>query len=336
MRILGIETSCDETAAAIVQDGRQILSNVIASQIDLHSPFGGVVPEVAARSHIEQILPVVERALAEGGSDWGDIDAIAVTKGPGLLGSLLIGVLAAKTLATVKKKPLYGINHVQAHVYAAFAQPSPPQFPLLALIVSGGHTSLVLFESHQNYRLLGTTRDDAAGEAFDKVAKILGLPYPGGPALSQLAKQGDPNAYRFPSARIKPYNFSFSGLKTAVLRQAQQLAGGDFRLPSTAVAAALTQTQKADLAASFQLSAVSSLAATVKDAQRELKPTSTVVAGGVAANQSLREQLPQATFAPANLCTDNAVMIAALAYHQAELSQPDSPATLVADSALSL
>ena len=337
MRILGIETSCDETAAAVVDNGNQILSNVVASQIDLHSAYGGVVPEVAARSHIEKILPVIERALSDSGCSWDDIDALAVTTGPGLLGSLLVGVLTAKTLATAKQKPLYAINHVQAHVYAAFTAAQSPQFPLLTLIVSGGHTLLVWFESHQNYRLLGTTLDDAAGEAFDKVAKILGLPYPGGPALSQLASQGNANAYPLPSAHIKPYNFSYSGLKTATLRQAQQLAGGDFRLPSTAIANRLSAAAKADLAASFQLAAISSLVKSVAAAQAELKPASTVIAGGVAANRLLREQLAgKALFAPTELCTDNAVMIAALAYFQSQHQQPDSPGAIVADSALSL
>ena len=236
MRILGIESSADETAAAVVEDGYKLLSSAVATSIDLHTFYGGIVPEIAARSHIESIIPVVEQALTDAKTDWDGIDAIAVTVGPGLIGSLLIGVLTARTLAIAKNKPLYAINHVQAHVYANFlthtdlpnySLPSAqPGFPLLALIVSGGHTQLVLFEDHEKYKLLGQTTDDAVGEAYDKVAKILGLPYPGGPSVDAAAKSGDPTAIKLPSPHsTNTYDFSYSGLKTAVLRAAQKFVG---------------------------------------------------------------------------------------------------------------
>jgi len=198
MKILGIETSCDETAAAVVEDGTHLLSNVVASQIDIHAEFGGVVPEVAARSHIEVMVPVIRKALSEAKLGWDDIDAIAVTQGPGLIGSLLIGTLTASTLATLKHKPLIPVDHVEAHMYANFLGQPQPRFPILALIVSGGHTQLVLLREHGDYEVLGRTLDDAAGEAFDKVAKIIGLPYPGGPAVAEAAKHGNDRAFTFP------------------------------------------------------------------------------------------------------------------------------------------
>jgi N6-L-threonylcarbamoyladenine synthase len=208
MRILGIETSCDETAAAVVEDGHILLSNIVASSLDLHIPFGGVVPEIAARSHIEVILPTIDEALKQAKTDWDRIDAIAVTEGPGLLGSLLIGVLTARTLAIAKNKPLYPVNHVEAHVYAAFLEDKPPEFPLLALIASGKHSDIVLFTDHHKYKVLGRTYDDAIGEAFDKVAKMLGLPYPGGPSIAKAAKKGDPSAVSLPIAKMaNPYDF---------------------------------------------------------------------------------------------------------------------------------
>jgi len=227
MKILAIESSCDETAAAVIENGSTILSNVINSQVEIHAQYGGVVPEVAARSHIEVIIPVIEQALNDAHCSWSDIDAIAVTKGPGLIGSLLIGVLTAKTLATTKNKPLIGVNHIYAHGFAAFLTDNSPQFPCLALTVSGGHTTLSLYQEDLSREVLGETLDDAAGEAFDKVAKLLGLPYPGGPAIGKVAESGDANAYRFPVAKLgkDSLDFSFSGLKTAVLRQVQEITG---------------------------------------------------------------------------------------------------------------
>jgi N6-L-threonylcarbamoyladenine synthase len=334
MKVLGIETSCDETAAAVVQDGREILSNVLVSQIDIHAAFGGVVPEVAARSHIEVILPIIERAVQPVG--WDKIDAIAVSNTPGLVGSLLIGVLSAKTLARLKDLPLYPVNHVVAHVYANFvspknsAKPSPtPKLPLLALVVSGGHTQLMVFSSHSDFEIVGQTRDDAVGEAFDKVAKILGLPYPGGPSIAQAAKHGQP-IYALPHPKMAaPLDFSFSGLKTAVLRSVQSAVGVDHTYPSGQLAARLTAAQRADFAASFQQTAVEILIEKLKLAAEQFKVKSICLAGGVAANQLLR-QAAKAAFAevflpPAGLSTDNAVMIAARGYYQSLQSKPISP-----------
>jgi N6-L-threonylcarbamoyladenine synthase len=315
--VLGIETSCDETGAAVVKNGR-LLSNVVTSSLDLHIPYGGVVPEIAARSHVEVIIPVIEQALKEAKTNWDGIDAIAVTQGPGLLGSLLIGVLTARTLAITKNKPLYAVNHVEAHVYAAFLEQEKPEFPLLALIVSGGHTQLVLFLGHFDYQVLGRTGDDAAGEAFDKVAKILGLPYPGGPSISEAAKKGDPEAIKLPAAKMEnKYDFSFSGLKTAVLRAAQALSGNSYDFPSSKLPAALSGAQKADIAASFQAKAIDTLVRHLEAAEEEYKPKSVVIAGGVAANQALREQAEEQLSTPViypnfKLCTDNAAMVAAL------------------------
>lgn len=328
MRILGIETSCDETAAAIVEDGRRLLSNIVASSLDLHIPFGGVVPEIAARSHIEVILPVIDEALKKAKTDWKDIDAIAVTQGPGLLGSLLVGVLTARTLAIAKNKPLYAVNHVEAHVYAAFLEGKQPQFPLLALIVSGGHTQLVLFRGHFDYKVLGRTADDAVGEAFDKVAKILGLPYPGGPSITEAAKRGNPDVIKLPIAKTKgKYDFSFSGLKTAVLRAAQSQTGHAYDFPSAKLPEALNEAQKADIAASFQKTAVETLVQHLKKAEKEFRPKSIVIAGGVAANKELRRQASKTLSTPViypdfRLCTDNAAMIAALGYYQASNKMP--------------
>jgi len=331
MIILGIETSCDETAAAVIKDGRVMLSNVISSSVDLHTVYGGVVPEIAARSHIEAILPVIEQALSDAKADWDDIDAIAVTQGPGLIGSLLIGMLTARTLAIAKNKPLYPIDHVLAHTYANFITSSPlpgyqlnrqePEFPLLGIIVSGGHSQLMLYKSHKNYNILGQTRDDAVGEAFDKVAKILGLPYPGGPSVDNAAKKGNPNAVKLPKSRLdNPYEFSFSGLKTAVLRAAQEMAGKDYRFPSYELPAVLNDKQKADLAASFQMTACQTLADAAVAAEAEFKPKFVVLAGGVAANNTLRQELASRLFTPLlcpdiKLCTDNAAMIASAAFY---------------------
>jgi len=321
MKILGIETSCDETAAAVVEDGQRMLSNVISSSLDLHVAFGGVVPEIAARSHIEVIIPVIEQALANAEVNWEGIDAIAVTQGPGLIGSLLVGILTARTLAITKNKPLLPVNHVLAHTYANFISDTPPPFPALGLIISGGHSQLMHYRSHKDYNILGQTRDDAVGEAFDKVAKILGLPYPGGPSISQAAAKGEVTSVKLPTARLQnPYDFSFSGLKTAVLRAAQQMAGQDFTFASTELPKVLNDSQKADLAASFQQTAIDALADALALAEEEFQPKSVLLAGGVAANQTLRGTLQarlksRLLYPDIKLCTDNAAMIAAAAYY---------------------
>lgn len=322
MKILGIESSCDETAAAIVEDGKKLLSNVVVSQIDIHKEYGGVIPEIAARSHIEAINPVINKALAEANLTIDDIDAIAVTYAPGLIGSLLIGTLAARTLAILHHKPLVKVQHVEGHVYANFLNEKQPEFPLLALIVSGGHSQLVLFKDHGNYELLGQTNDDAIGEAFDKVAKILGLPYPGGPAIARAAKDGDKFKYYLPDARLKhPYDFSFSGLKTAVLRAVQKEVGVSYDFPSFKLKDKLKTSEINDFAASFQYTAIKTLVIKTVKAYNEFQPKSVVIAGGVAANQELREQLKAALpididYAPISLCTDNAAMIATLGYYK--------------------
>jgi N6-L-threonylcarbamoyladenine synthase len=368
MKILGIETSCDETAAAVVQDGRILLSNVVNSQIDIHAIYGGVVPEVAARSHIEVINPVINQALTDAKLTWDDIDAIAVTYAPGLIGSLLIGTLAARTLAILKNKPLYPIHHVEAHVYANFLtkmadgiwnmedgkskpiansqipialQPAP-SFPLLALIVSGGHSQLVLFHDHGDYEMLGQTCDDAVGEAFDKVAKIIGLPYPGGPSIGKAALDGNPLAYKLPKAKLSgKYDFSFSGLKTAVLRAVQREVGVDTSFPSSGLAERLNDTKRADFAASFQRIAIETLVDKTEQAFADYNPKSVVIAGGVAANQELRrilsERLPlHIDYAPMNLCTDNAAMVASLGYYYSQKNQPISPFDLEVAPSLSM
>lgn len=344
MIVLGIESSADETGAAIVKDGYGLLSNVVASSLDLHVAYGGIVPEIAARSHLEVILPVIEESMKIAKTDWDGIDAIAVTQGPGLIGGLLIGILTARTLAIAKNKPLYGINHVEAHVYANFLTkttlpgyklPSKaPDFPLLALIVSGGHSQLVLFKAHGSYQILGQTKDDALGEAFDKVAKLLGLPYPGGPSVAKAALSGDPDAIDLPRAKMpSPYDFSFSGLKTAVLRAAQSLAGQDYTFPSTALPEALTNAQKRDIAASFQKTAIKTVVDALVEAASEFQPTNIVVAGGVAANQALREAIKTALPRPliytdSKLYTDNAAMIAALAYYRSKTDGPSDAYSL--------
>lgn len=459
MLILGIESSCDETAAAVVQDGRRLLSNVVNSQIDIHAQYGGVVPEVAARSHLEVINPVINTALSEAGVTWDDIDAIAVTYAPGLSGSLLIGTLAAKTLAYLHDKPLYPVHHVEAHVYANFLTESKsrnwelgvgnlhdttsarvaddvdgtatrklptdfegsdfpsaasqerqlnqmaasgpeksvgslsnlplpskqPTFPMLALIVSGGHSQLVLFRDHGDYTLLGQTQDDAVGEAFDKVAKMLGLPYPGGPSIARAAETGDAHKYDFPKAQLKCthrgahtemerkaqssnglirteqygegvaqtvtqrsaqevchyYDFSFSGLKTAVLRRLQHEVGVDFTFPSHELPGLVSDAQRHDFAASFQRVAIETLVDKAHKAYDEYQPASVVIAGGVAANQELRRQLSATLpldidYAPIQLCTDNAAMIATLGYYQAQRTQPTSPFALEIHPSLSM
>ena len=362
MRILGIETSCDETAASVVEDGAVLLSNVVNSQIDIHAEYGGVVPEVAARSHLEVINPVVAKALADAGCTWGDIDAIAVTYAPGLVGSLLIGTLAARTLAIIHNKPLYKIHHVEAHVYANFITkqitavnqddstkrlplilPSnQPSFPLLALVVSGGHSQLVLFRNHGDFQIIGQTQDDAVGEAFDKVAKILGLPYPGGPSVSKAAEQGDPRAFDLPIAKLKgEYDFSFSGLKTAVLRAVQKELSKDYTFPSHELAGLVNDKLRQDMSASFQFTAVKTLVSKTVRAFDKFSPKSAVIAGGVAANRELRRQLSEALpieieYAPIQLCTDNAAMIASLAYYRNSIDSPADPFDLEVQPSLTM
>ena len=331
--MLGIESSCDETAVSVVQDGRIMLSNAVASSMDLHAKYGGVIPEIAARSHIEAIIPVIQQALDDARSTWDDIDAVAVTYGAGLLGSLLIGVLTARTLAIAKDKPLYAVNHVEGHIYVNFLtttplpgyqlQTSQPKFPMLGIIVSGGHSQLVLWRNHFDYTLLGQTQDDAIGEAFDKVAKIIGLPYPGGINVSRKALEGHDHAFQLPKARMSgKYDFSFSGLKTAVLRTAQEIVGRDYSLPSTELPGLLSDAQKADIAASFQRVACETIVDKAVAACEEFGPASVVIGGGVAANSELRRQLAERLPLPIQytdikLCGDNGAMIATLGYYKA-------------------
>jgi N6-L-threonylcarbamoyladenine synthase len=342
VRILGIETSCDETAAAIVEDGRVLVDQVIQSQIDIHKAFGGVVPEVAARSHLEVILQVIDEAFSRAKTDWDGIDAIAVTYAPGLVGSLLIGTLTARTLALVKNKPLIPVHHVEGHVYANFLLPEAPKFPMLALIVSGGHSQLVLFRDHGDYDLLGQTQDDAVGEAFDKVAKIIGLPYPGGPSIAKAAELGDPKAYKFPKAQMKgAYDFSFSGLKTSVLRRVQAECGVGHDFPSFELAARLDDVTRNNIAASFQCTAVETLVDKTIKAFNDHSPASVVIAGGVAANQELRRQLRERLpipieYAAMDLCTDNAAMIATLGYYNYQRQKTVDPLVLEVAPSLSM
>lgn len=342
VRVLGIETSCDETAAAVVKDGLRVLGNVVASSADLHARYGGVVPEIAARSHIEVIMPVIQQSLDKAGCGWDGIDAIAVTHGAGLGGSLLIGVMTARTLALTLDKPLYGINHVEAHVYANFLGAKPPEFPMLAIIVSGGHSQLALFRNHFDYTLLGQTHDDAIGEAFDKVAKMLGLPYPGGPSVAKAAAGGDPVRHKLPKARMPGYDFSFSGLKTAVLRLCQAEIGEDYGFPSHRLSERLSDAQKADIAASFQKTAIETIVDKARLAHNEFAPASVVIAGGVAANQELRRQLAAALplpidFPAPELCTDNGAMVAALGCYKLMLKQPAAdPRKLAVTPSLSM
>lgn len=324
-RILGIESSCDETAAAVVENGRVILSNMVASQVELHARYGGVFPEVASREHIRSIYPIVEGALQEAHLKLADIDAIAVTRGPGLPGSLVVGLNVAKGLALGTGLPLVGTNHLEAHLYSAWLhragdEPSgTPEFPLVALIVSGGHTELVLMTDHLQYRRLGATLDDAAGEAFDKVARLIGLSYPGGPAIQAAAEGGRPNFFTFPRAWLEDtWDFSFSGLKTAVLREVRRMEErGQPTLPV------------ADLAASFQAAVVDVLVGKTLKAAEAFAAKSVLVVGGVSANRALREQfLSRAScpvfIPPLWLCTDNAAMIAGAGYYRFVRGQRDS------------
>lgn len=312
--ILGIESSCDETAAAVVAGGRKVLSNIIASQVDLHKKYGGVVPEIASRKHLEAVLPVIREALAVAGVTLGDLDAIAVTHGPGLVGTLLVGLSAAKALAYATDKPLIGVNHLQGHIAANFLTEEPPEFPLVCLVVSGGHTDLIYMTGHGQMELMGRTRDDAAGEAFDKAARSVGLGYPGGPQVEKLAALGNPEAVPLPQARTEsPYDFSFSGLKTAVLQYAQKAAK----------AGPLSDQQRADLAASFQRAVTGVLADKTLKAARARGVRQVIMAGGVAANGALRRAMSESLtphgirlgYPPPVLCTDNAAMIAAAGHY---------------------
>lgn len=323
-RILGIESSCDETAASVVENGRVILSNVVASQAELHAQYGGVFPEVASRQHIRTIFTVVEEALRRAHLDLGEVDAIAVTRGPGLPGSLVVGVNAAKGLALGRNLPLVGINHLEAHIYSAWLYKAgeeefaEPRFPLIALIVSGGHSELVLMTGHLQYTRLGGTLDDAAGEAFDKVARLLHLPYPGGPSIQKAAEGGNPTSFRFPRAWLNDsWDFSFSGLKTAVLREVKRQENLGGSLPV------------ADLAASFQAAVVDALMAKTMKAVESYQAKALLVVGGVSANKALRESVRLRArvpvfIPPIELCTDNAAMIAGAGYYRIALGRRDS------------
>jgi len=327
--ILAIESSCDETAAAVVRDGREILSSIISSQIELHKPFGGVVPEIASREHLDKIEPIVSEALKTAEVTLDQIDAVAVTQGPGLIGSLLVGVCYAKALAFGRDLPIVGINHIEGHFYSVVFENPPIEFPALALIVSGGHTNLFHVPEEGKYKVVSRTRDDAAGEAFDKVAKMIGLGYPGGPEIEKLALEGDAKAVRFTRPKIsdgRP-DFSFSGLKTAVLKHLK--TNGN--------------TSSADLAASFQHAVVSQLIDTTGKVAKELRPKTLIVAGGVACNLALREaaetlanQLSIPVYFPSkHLSTDNAAMIAAAAYPKL-LRGETAPLSMTADITLRL
>ena len=309
MKILAIESSCDETAAAVVKDGREVLSNVISSQIDIHTEYGGVVPEIASRKHCENINYVVRKALTDAGECWNGIDAIAVSYGPGLVGALLVGVAEAKSLAYALKKPLLGVNHMLGHVCANYIENKDLEPPFLCLIVSGGHTHLAVIKSYTEYEILATTRDDAAGEAFDKVARAVGLGYPGGPKVDKEARLGNPNAIVFPKARVEgsKYDFSFSGLKSAVLNYInhEQLLGNEIHRP--------------DLVASFQKAVVDVLVEHTAMAAADLHIDKIAMAGGVASNTALREAMQKqfgSYYAPSPVfCTDNAAMIGCAAYY---------------------
>ena len=363
MKILGIESSCDETAAAVVENGTRILSNVVVSQIDIFAEYGGVIPEVAARSHLEAILPVIHKALEDASCTWGDIDAIAVTHTPGLLGSLLIGTLTARTLAILHNKPLYAVHHLKSHIYANWLSPSlssaqrggccralaaeprkdgredrgdekkfgeaTPNFPLIAIVISGGHTQILYMPSHNKFDIIGTTHDDAIGECFDKVAKILGLPYPGGPAIAKAAKAGDPHKYKFPHPKVDGLDFSFSGLKTAVLRAVQKELNLPISHPSYDLKNHLTAQQVSDFAASFQQTAIDILMEKLNLALEQHSETKSVVfAGGVSANDALRSQnnLSESFFPPKHLSGDNGAMVAAACFFEIQSGvQPADP-----------
>ncbi|MGH2996114.1 MAG: tRNA (adenosine(37)-N6)-threonylcarbamoyltransferase complex transferase subunit TsaD [Gaiellaceae bacterium] len=307
--ILGIETSCDETAVALVTDEGRILANVVSSQAELHAPYGGVVPEVASRHHLELILPALRQALEEAGAGLADVERVAVTQGPGLVGALLIGISAAKALAWSRRLPLVPVNHLHGHVASLFTRPDPLKTPFLCLLASGGHTQLLDVRDPGAFEVVGTTLDDAAGEAFDKGARLLGLGYPGGAEIDRLAEQGDPEAFSFPVARVPGFDFSFSGLKTALLYAVRDLGEDAAR-------------RQADLAASYQRAIVRALVERTRAAAEELGAERIAIVGGVAANSELRAALPEAAAAPLELCTDNAAMIASAARYAHPIPYP--------------
>ncbi|BCW94651.1 MAG: tRNA (adenosine(37)-N6)-threonylcarbamoyltransferase complex transferase subunit TsaD [Fimbriimonadales bacterium] len=320
--ILGIETSCDETAAAVLE-GRRVCASIVASQVDLHAQWGGVVPEAAARQHVERLNPILQQALDEAGVGWTDIDGIAVTNRPGLVGALVVGLAAAKALAFALNRPYVGVHHLEGHLYSAFLETpdAPIPFPHLALIVSGGHTELVLARGHGDYLLLGQTLDDAVGEAFDKTARLLRLGYPGGPQIDQRARLGDPTAFRFPRAKVEGWNFSYSGLKTAVRREVERLEADD----------ALDEATVNHLCAAFQQAALEPLIHHALDAAHALGVDTLTVVGGVAANSALQAQMRAACqqagltlfIPPPRYCTDNAAMIALAGYFRLRAGQCD-------------
>ena len=309
--ILGIETSCDETAAALVTQEGEIRANVVASQAELHARYGGVVPEVASRRHLELVAPVVEEALASAGASLDDTESIAVTRGPGLVGALLVGLSAAKALAWSRRMPLVPVDHLHGHVAALFLEPDPVDPPFLCLLATGGHTLLLDVRDRSGYRVIGSTVDDAAGEAFDKGARLLGLGYPGGAVIDRLARDGDADAFAFPVARVAGFDFSFSGLKTALLYAVRALDAAEL------------ERRRADLAASYQRAIVRALVERTRAAAAALEAERIAVVGGVAANSELRAALPDAALAPLELCTDNAAMIASAARFTPALGYPD-------------
>ena len=309
--VLGVETSCDETAAGLVTADGRALANVVASQADLHARYGGVVPEVASRRHLELVAPVVAEALGEANVELEDVDGIAVTRGPGLIGALLVGLSAAKALAWSRRLPLVPVNHLHGHVASLYLQPEPVEPPFLGLLASGGHTLLLEVRERSGFSVLGTTLDDAAGEAFDKGARLLGLGYPGGAAIDRLAREGDPHAFAFPVARVPGLDFSFSGLKTALLYAVRDLAPEEL------------ERRRADLAASYQRAIIRALVERTREASEATGLEQIAVVGGVAANSELRQSLPDAALAPLELCTDNAVMIASAARYAPAIQYPE-------------
>ena len=307
--ILGIETSCDETAAALVTQAGEIRASVIASQADLHARHGGVVPEVASRRHLELVTPVIREALSDAGAGLDDVDTVAVTRGPGLVGALLVGLSAAKALAWARRLPLVAVDHLHGHVASLYLEPDPVEPPFLCLLASGGHTLLLDVRERGGFEVLGTTVDDAAGEAFDKGARLLGLGYPGGAELDRLAQSGDRDAFSFPVARLPGLDFSFSGVKTSLLYAVRDLGDG-------------VDERRADLAASYQRALVRALAERALAAAAQTGHETIAVVGGVAANSELRAALPDARFAPLALCTDNAAMIASAGRYGRRLPYP--------------